>query len=181
MIEAGLAVETWTSARVFMWRTRLGHMTKPAAPPAIDVQVTEHIQRKVDVVAEYMADPSRAPEWYANISQVEWETPPPLGVGTKVAFVAHFLGRELRYTYEIVEHTSRSLVMRTAEGPFPMETSYRYDSVSGGGTQVTLRNRGTPSGFPRLVAPFIRLAMRRANNKDLRALKRILEHDQHQG
>jgi hypothetical protein len=50
-----------------------------------------------------------------------------------------------------------------------------------GTTRMTLRNRGTPSGFSRLVAPFVRLAMRRATSKDLAALKQILERDQPQG
>lgn len=150
-------------------------MTPSAAPPSIDVQVTEIIRRPIEVVADYAADPSHAPEWYANITEVQWKTPPPLRVGAEVAFVARFLGRELRYTYAVVEHTPESLVMRTAEGPFPMETSYRFASVDDGSTQMTLRNQGTPSGFPRLVAPFIRVAMRRANTKDLKALKQILE------
>lgn len=106
-----------------------------------------------------------------------WHTPLPLQVGTEAAFVARFLGRELRYTYVIVEHTPKSLVMRTAEGPFPMETSYRYESIPDGTTRMTLRNRGTPSGRPRLGAPFVRIKMRRAKRKDLAALKRILECD----
>ena len=137
--------------------------------------VSETIRRPVDVVADYTSDPSHAPEWYANISEVEWRTQPPVQVGSEVAFVAHFLGRELRYTYEIVQHTPQSLVMRTAQGPFPMETSYRYEPLPDGATRVTLRNRGTPSGFSRLVAPFMGIAMRRATSKDLRALKDVLE------
>ncbi len=137
--------------------------------------VREAIRRPVEVVAGYASDPSHAPEWYANISEVVWKTPPPLQVGTEVAFVARFLGRELRYTYVIVEHTRESLVMRTAQGPFPMETSYRYESMPDGTTRMTLRNRGTPSGFSRLAAPFVRIAMRRATSKDLAALKQILE------
>jgi hypothetical protein len=96
-------------------------------------------------------------------------------VGREVAFVAQFLGRELRYTYAIVEHTPESLAMRTAQGPFPMETSYRYESLPDGATRVTLRNRGTPSGFSRLVAPMMGIAMRRATSKDLKALKQVLE------
>lgn len=142
----------------------------------IDVAVTEVIRRPVGVVADYASDPSHAPEWYANISEVEWKTPGPLQVGTELAFVAHFLGRELRYTYAVVEQTAERLVMRTAEGPFPMETSYGYESMPDGTTRVTLRNRGTPNGFSRLVAPFMRIAMQRAMRKDLAALKRLLEH-----
>ncbi len=152
-------------------------MTEFAAAPVIDVRVTEIIQRPIEVVADYASDPTHAPEWYANISKVMWHTPRPLQVGTEAAFVARFLGRELRYTYTIVEHTPESLVMLTAEGPFPMETSYRYQSMPDGTTRMTLQNRGTPSGFSRLVAPFVRIAMRRATSKDLAALKQILERD----
>ncbi len=150
-------------------------MTESLGRP-IDVRVTELIDRPVAVVAQYASDPSHAPEWYANISEVVWHTPRPLQVGTETAFVARFLGRELRYTYAVTTHTAESLVMRTAEGPFTMETSYHYESMPDGATRMTLRNRGTPSGFSRLVAPFLRIAMRRATSKDLRTLKQILEH-----
>ena len=111
----------------------------------------------------------------ARSSSTGAEAPPPLQIGTEVAFVARFLGRELRYTYAIVEHTGRSLVMRTAEGPFPMETSYGFEPLPDGSTRMTLRNRGMPSGFSRLVAPLVRIAMRRATSKDLSLLKQILE------
>ncbi|MGB3187680.1 MAG: SRPBCC family protein [Ornithinimicrobium sp.] len=152
-------------------------MTESEGLPTLDVRVTEIVRRPLEVVADYASDPSHAPEWYANISEVVWQTARPLHVGTEVAFVARFLGRELRYTYAIAEYTHDSLVMRTAHGPFPMETSYRYESMADGSTRVTLRNRGTPSGFWRLVAPFVRIAMRRATSKDLAALKNILERD----
>ena len=128
----------------------------------------------VAVVAGYAADPANAPRWYANIATVEWETPPPVAVGSRMAFVARFLGRRIAYTYEVVEYQPlQRLVMRTAQGPFPMETTYTWTSVEGG-TQMTLRNRGTPGGFGAVAAPVIAAAMRRANQKDLRALAAVL-------
>jgi hypothetical protein len=142
---------------------------------SVDVVVETVIRRPLEVVAAYASDPANAPAWYANISEVAWKTTPPIRVGSQVAFVARFLGRTLRYTYDVVEHTPTSLVMRTAEGPFPMETSYSYESTAEGHTRVTLRNRGTPRGFSRLLTPFMRLAMRRANIKDLKALTLRLE------
>ena len=66
--------------------------------------------------------------------------------------------------------------MRTAEGPFPMETQYTWNSTVSGGTRMTLQNRGNPSSFFKLVAPFIARAMRHANQKDLSRLKQILEN-----
>jgi hypothetical protein len=142
---------------------------------AVDVSTDIVIARPRDRIAAYAADPDRAPEWYANIKRVQWETPKPLGIGSRITFVAEFLGRTLEYTYEIVEHEpGRKLVMATAQGPFPMETSYLWEDVSRG-TRMWLRNRGAPAGFSKMMAPFMAFAMRRANRKDLRRLKSILE------
>ena len=141
----------------------------------VDVTTEITINRSADVVAAFAGDPSNAPDWYANIESVEWKTEPPLGIGSRMAFVAHFLGRRLEYTYEIVEFVpGERLVMRTAEGPFPMETTYTWTAVEGS-TRMTLRNRGTPAGFSRLVAPIMASAMRGANRKDLARLRSILE------
>lgn len=143
---------------------------------SVDVVSEIEIERPPGEVSEYAADPDHAPEWYSNIRSVEWRTPPPLRVGSRVAFVARFLGRRLAYTYEVVEWVPGvRLAMRTSEGPFPMETRYAWEATPRGGTRMTLRNRGTPAGFSRLVAPFVARAMRRENRKDLALLKAILE------
>jgi uncharacterized membrane protein len=143
---------------------------------AVDVTTDTVIDRPVDVVAAYAADPGNAPEWYENIESVEWQTPPPLALGSRLSFVARFLGRRLAYTYEVAEwEPGERLVMRAAEGPFPMETTYTWASVDDGATRMTLRSRGEPAGFSRLVAPFMAGAMRRANRKDLAALRSLLE------
>ena len=142
----------------------------------VDVVTEAIIGRPLSLVAEYAADPGNAPDWYANITRVDWETPPPVAVGSRLAFVAKFLGRTLTYTYEIVTFEPHTrMVMRAAEGPFPMETSYAWEAAGENATRMTLRNRGKPSGFVGLAAPAMALAMRRANTLDLAALKALLE------
>ncbi len=142
----------------------------------VDVRSQVLIGRPLAEVADFAGNPANAPAWYVNIESVEWQSPPPAAVGTRVAFVATFLGRRLSYTYELVELTPRrSLVMRTVEGPFPMETTYTWEAVDDRATRMTLRNRGAPSGFFALLAPLVARAIGRANRKDLAALKQLLE------
>ncbi|MCK6503840.1 SRPBCC family protein [Myxococcota bacterium] len=142
----------------------------------VDVLTEARVARPVALVAAWACDPDRAPAWYQNIQSVEWRTPPPLAVGSRLAFVARFLGRRLAYTYEVVAwEPDRRFVMRTAEGPFPMETTYTFEEDGQGGTRMTLRNRGEPSGFALLAAPLLAAAMRRANEQDLARLKAVLE------
>jgi uncharacterized protein YndB with AHSA1/START domain len=143
---------------------------------AVDVVSEITIARPRAEVAAYAADPDNTTAWYANIESVDWKSPPPLSVGSRLAFVARFLGRRLAYTYEIVDVVpGERLVMRTAQGPFPMETTYTWQDAGDGATRMTLRNRGEPAGFAKLTAPMVAAAMRRANRKDLERLKQILE------
>jgi uncharacterized membrane protein len=141
----------------------------------VDVMSRIEIARPRADVAAYASDPDNATAWYENIKSVGWVTQPPVAVGSRIAFVATFLGRRLEYTYEVRQHVpGERFVMSTSEGPFPMETTYSWEDAPGG-TTMTLRNRGEPAGFAKVAAPMMSRAMARANRKDLAQLKQILE------
>ncbi|MGB2848646.1 MAG: SRPBCC family protein [Saprospiraceae bacterium] len=144
----------------------------------VDVLTEIQINRPLEVVSSYAADPINVPAWYENINyahRLPEGTTSPLEVGSLIQFKAAFLGKSLDYTYIITERSFNKLVMKTNEGPFPMETIYEWKKIDDQTTHMTLRNRGNPTGFLSLLAPFMSMAMKRANRKDLQKLKSILE------
>ncbi|PAE34877.1 SRPBCC family protein [Bacillus sp. 7884-1] len=144
----------------------------------VDVVTEIIISCPISQVSEYASNPNNAPEWYVNINSAEWRSPKPLSIGSKIAFKAKFLGRELAYVYEIVELIPRKkLVMKTAQGPFPMKTIYTWEEMDANQTKMTLRNKGNPTGFSKLISPFMTTMMRKANMKDLKKIKEVLENN----
>jgi uncharacterized membrane protein len=142
----------------------------------VDVEVHTTIDRPRQQVAAYCCDPDNVTAWYANIRAVHWETSPPVARGSRFRFTSEFLGRRLEYTYEVVEFVgAERFVMRSDNGPFPMETTYTWEDAPDGATWMTLRNRGEPTAFAGLAAPLLATAIRRATTKDLARLKSILE------
>lgn len=142
----------------------------------VDVFTEIVIDRPIAETAAYAANPDNAPEWYANIKTAKWQTAENLAPGAQIAFNAQFLGRELAYVYEITEFIpEQKMVMKTANGPFPMETVYTWHVHDSKHTRMTLRNRGVPSGFSKMAAPFMAAMMKKANTKDLKKIKEILE------
>ena len=150
----------------------------------VDVKTEIIINRPQKIVSEYAMNPHNAPKWYVNIKSAAYlpgesgENKDQLSVGSKVAFVAHFMGKKLSYTYEVLEMSDNKFVMKTAQGPFPMETIYEWESISPGATRMRLINRGNPKGFSKLLSPIMSMMMQRANQKDLRRIKQILENNQ---
>ncbi|GAB3676570.1 SRPBCC family protein [Zhihengliuella somnathii] len=142
----------------------------------VDVTTSIEVARPREEVAAFAMDPANVPHWYANIRTVERLGEGPFGIGDQAAFEAVFAGRTLRYVYEVRKHEdARLLVMSTADGPFPMRTTYRFADTDIGGTLMELRNDGEPHGFYRVAAPLMAAMMRRENAKDLRRLKAYLE------
>ncbi|MCH9728644.1 MAG: SRPBCC family protein [Actinomycetia bacterium] len=143
---------------------------------SVDVTSEIVIARPRSEVAAYSSNPDNATAWYLNIKAVQRVSPGPVAVGSQFAFTARFLGRPLSYTYEVADlQPGTRFVMHTAQGPFPMETTYLWEDGPHGTTTMTLRNRGEPRGFWEIAGSLMEMAIKRANAKDLARLKSLLE------
>jgi uncharacterized membrane protein len=143
---------------------------------SVDVTSEILIERPPGIVSAYVSDPANAPTWHDHIKSAGWKSAPGVHPGSRIAIVAEFLGRKLEFVYEIVDFTAgEKLVMRSIEGPFPMETTYAFEETRDGHTRMTMRNQGQPAGVSKLMTPMIVTAMRHAGEKDLARLKNILE------
>ena len=121
--------------------TTLLQLTR-ALPPVSDGDRTT---AATDVVAAYVCDPN-ARAWHKNIESFEWKTEPQAS-RVQGGIRWPLPQTTTRLHHEITEYVpSVRLVMKTAQGPFPMETTYTFSAVEGS-TQMALRNRGEPAGF----------------------------------
>jgi uncharacterized membrane protein len=144
---------------------------------SIDITAEVAIRRPVSDVAAYMIDPANDPEWIGGVREVQLETPPPLGVGSRVARVAYFLGRRVEYVNEVTElDPERVLDMRSVKAPFPMRVTYSFEPIDGrAATRVRNRVRGGAAGLFALFGPLLGPLVKRSVQKDLERLRDVLE------
>jgi len=134
------------------------------------------IPRARPEVAAYVLDWRNDPKWIGGIGESRLATAEPFGIGSRVERVAKFLGKRIEYVNEVVElEPARRLAMRSVKGPFAMRVTYEVEDAAGGETRVRLRNEGGPSRALGLLWPLLSRAVRRATQRDLDRLKRILE------
>ena len=118
----------------------------------VDVETRIEIARPREDVARIAADVANATAWYENIQSVEW----PLAVGSRVTFVAEFLGRRLMYLCDPGMDSRRAADHEYRAGTVPDADDLHLGRRRSSGTLMILRNRGEPTGFTRIGAPLFR-------------------------
>ena len=143
---------------------------------SVDVSAEVTIARSRKDVAAFAADPANDTRWILALRSARQVTPGPVAPGTRVERVARFLGRDMTYVNEIVAlDPGRRLAMRSIQAPFPLSVEYVWEDAGEGASVMRIRTRGDGGAFYRLAAPALAAAVRRGVEKDLRALKALLE------
>jgi uncharacterized protein YndB with AHSA1/START domain len=134
------------------------------------------INRPVEEVFSYVANPENLPEWSGLVLEVHKETQGQPEEGDRFTTVAKFLGRRFETPFERRAYEpNRRYTDRAAGGPIPdQDWTYTFEEVSGG-TRITRAAEGEPGGFFRLAGPLLERAGRRQIRADLGNLKDLLE------
>jgi hypothetical protein len=127
-------------------------------------------------VAEFATNPDTVYLWYAPIRSVEWQSPPPLQVGSKLAVTIEWFGLLLQNSFQVVEYIpGQKLIVRSVNEIFQLEITLGWHAIDGRTTRMTIRSRGLPVGFSKVLTPLIAWVVKRINHRDLKFLKRLLE------
>jgi hypothetical protein len=141
----------------------------------VDVSIEIIINLPKEIVAEFASDPGNVPNWCTPIKSVEWNNEAPLRAGAKLVFNEH-MRRRKQHVYEVVEIIpGQKVIMKTRSHGMRMETTVAWQAINENTTCMTLRNRGVPIAFSRSIAPFLKLAIRKASRRNLKQLKKMLE------
>lgn len=142
----------------------------------VDVSTEIIINLPKEKVTEFALYPGNVPNWCAHIKSVEWDNNAPLRAGAKLVFTERVMRRPQQHVYEVVEIIpGQKVIMISHTNGMQMETTVAWQAINENTTCMTLRNRGIPVAFSKPIAPFLKLAIRKASRRNLKQLKKMLE------
>lgn len=141
------------------------------------VHATVDIDRPAPEVFEYLEDVTNNTAWLKGMRSCAWSTAPPVCVGSRYEQVAHFLGKDIRTTFEVTAHEPGRLVTieSRAGSSFPLTVTRRVDPIDGARSRVTETVESDPHGFYRMAEPLLRMIVARNITRDYTNLKALLE------
>ena len=143
------------------------------------VQIEVDVNRPAAQVFAFLEEVTNNTKWLKGMRSCAWTTDPPVGVGSRYEQVAHFLGKEIRTSFEVTVHEpGRVVTIESREGSsFPLRVTRTVDPLSEARSRVVEIVESDPSGFYRVLQPMLRLMVTRNIRRDYKALKALLEQD----
>jgi hypothetical protein len=139
------------------------------------VETSGPIDRPVDRVFEYVSTPENDPTWVSVSLRQEKISPGPMRVGSVTEEDVGFLGRRMRYVWEVTQHEPpTALAARTVSGALPATLRLLLEPLDGS-TKLTLVADAQLRGVYRLMEPLMKRAVQRRFETQLRTLKNLLE------
>ena len=142
--------------------------------PMIQHDVSIHLNRPVDQVFAFLADPTMQPTWQSNLIEIEQLTAGSMRVGTRIREARRLGRRPSEYQAEvIVFEPNKRFSVRVINGP-RVTLSYSFEPEDDG-TRLRYQFVMRPGGMMRALAPLIIRSLRKQSSSDFEKLKDILE------
>ena len=133
------------------------------------------IGRPVDEVWEFVHDIANDRLWQTTLVESEQLTDGPMGVGTRVREVRHFLGLKVELAWEVTEfEPNRRSAIKGVSGPVPLSGGYLLEPLEDG-TRFTVRGELDAHGLFKLAEPVFARITSRELEANLGHLKDLLE------
>lgn len=140
----------------------------------IQHEVSVHLNRPVDQVFAFLADPAKQPSWQSNLIEIEQLTEGPMRVGTRIREVRRLGRRPTAYQAEvIVFEPNKHFSLRVITGP-RVTLTYAFEAEEGG-TRLRYQFVMRTGGMMRVLEPLIVRSLRKQTSSDFEKLRDILE------
>jgi uncharacterized protein YndB with AHSA1/START domain len=151
---------------------------KGKEPHGMRVDRSATIDQPVDRVFEYVSTPDNDPTWVPASLRHEMLSPAPMRVGSITEEDVWFLGRRMRYAWEITHYEPPTgLALRSISGPIPATIRVLLESLDGARTKVILVTEVRLRGIYKPMELVMRLVAQRQFGSQLRTLKNLLESE----
>jgi uncharacterized protein YndB with AHSA1/START domain len=144
----------------------------------ITFQTEITINRPVDQVFRFMAEPLNSPKWMDGVTRVEPISVSPMGVGSKVRLVGKLSMWKFDGPMEIAEYepNRRWGILSTIPGVMRFQATWNFEPAGPGATHIAEAGEASLLGFWKLLEPLFAGEVKEGEAKELRKIKSLLEN-----
>ena len=141
----------------------------------IEVEYVAVINRPCEEVFAFVSNPENETQWQSGLIEAKQTSDGPMGVASTGRDVRRIMGKKTVAAWRITKfEPNRQFAFAVISGPMPFQGSYAFETVDDG-TRVTCIIQAQTAGFSKLFDPVVSRLIKRQGEKQIAALKQVLE------
>ena len=140
------------------------------------VEASVIIRAPIEVVFDYLIEPSTIHEWQGSALYARLETDRPFRIGSRTVETRKFLGQRLESTMEVTElEPPHRFAIQVLDGPVRFSAAAEASVESDGSTRVDWTMEGESRGFFRVAEPIVERVCKRELRHSVETMRDLLE------
>lgn len=142
----------------------------------IDVSTKLVLSQTRERAAEYALELDNAPRWIDGVKSVEWKTPKPVAIHSKVILHADASGKK-GITYQVILfEPAYAIRFKSTDATYPTEFTISFEDGEEAGTcKAAMRMKQTITGLSSVAEPLVKIGLKKSVAKSMVALKAAVE------